>query len=170
MEKEAAKESDNIIRVGVRRNWTFYTFLAKKLLMEHETVEFQALDTAITNAVEAAECLSKNKYATIEKIITDSIDMERKFGGTIKKAKIYITLKKGDDFQKIYDDYEKERDERLKNREEHEHEHDTRDHEHKEHEHREHGYRGGYGGGHRGGYRHRGGYGGGRREYDNREE
>uniref|UniRef100_A0A7S3N7T5 DNA/RNA-binding protein Alba-like domain-containing protein n=1 Tax=Euplotes harpa TaxID=151035 RepID=A0A7S3N7T5_9SPIT len=118
MEKAESKESDNVVRVGVRRNWTFYTFLAKKLFTEHDTVEFQALDTAITNAVEAAECLVKNKYATIEKMYTDSIDMERKAGGKIKKAKIFIVLKKGEDFQKIYDDYEKERSERLKTREE----------------------------------------------------
>ena len=115
-------QEDNVVRVGVRRNWTFYTFLAKKLFMEHNTVEFQALDTAITNAVEAAECLVKNKYATMEKMWTDSIDMERKFGGKIKKAKIFIILKKGEDFQKIYDEYEKERNERLKAREEQEQE------------------------------------------------
>ena len=90
------------------KNWTFYTFLAKKLFLEHETVELQALDTAITNAVEAAECLEKNKYATIERMWTDSVDMERKFAG-----KIFIVLKKSSDFQKIYDDYEKERQERL---------------------------------------------------------
>ena len=114
MSKEEKKDSDNVVRVGVRRNWTFYTFLAKKLFLEHETVEFQALDTAITNAVEAAECLIKNKYATMEKMYTDSIDMERKFGGKIKKAKIFIVLKKGADFQKVYDEYEKERNERLK--------------------------------------------------------
>ena len=114
MSLEEKKDSDNVVRVGVRRNWTFYTFLAKKLFLEHETVEFQALDTAITNAVEAAECLIKNKYATMEKMYTDSIDMERKFGGKIKKAKIFIVLKKGADFQKVYDEYEKERNERLK--------------------------------------------------------
>ena len=110
--------AENIMRVGVKRNWTFYTYLAKKLFKDHDTVEFQALDTAITNAVEAAECLIKNKYATMQKMYTDSIDMERKFGGTIKKAKIFIILKKGEDFQKVYDEYEKEREERLKLREE----------------------------------------------------
>ena len=114
-ETAETKPSDNVVRVGVRRNWTFYTFLAKKLFMEHETVEFQALDTAITYAVEAAECLVKNKYATMEKMRTDSIDMDRNNGGTIKKAKIFIWLKKGEDFQKMYEEYEKERSERLKN-------------------------------------------------------
>mmetsp|Transcript_7092 Transcript_7092/g.7972 ORF Transcript_7092/g.7972 Transcript_7092/m.7972 type:complete len:123 (-) Transcript_7092:111-479(-) len=113
MENEDTQQSDNVVRIGVRRNWTFYTFLAKKLFLEHEIVEFQALDTAITNAVEAAECLTKNGYATLEKMFTDSVDMERKFGGKIMKAKIFIVLKKSADFQKIYDDYEKERAERL---------------------------------------------------------
>ena len=111
-------ELENVVRVGVRRNWTFYTYLGKKLFLDHETVEFQALDTAITNAVEAAECLIKNKYATMEKMYTDSIDMDRKFGGTIKKAKIYITLKRSADFKQVYEEYEKEREERLKAREE----------------------------------------------------
>ena len=109
MEKGEGKDSDNVIRVGVRRNWTFYTFLAKKLFTEHETVCFHALDTAITNAVEAAECLVKNKYATMQKIETKSIDMDRRAGGTIKKAKIVIELTKSEDFQKIYDEYDKER-------------------------------------------------------------
>ena len=118
MEKQGeTSQSDNVVRVGVRRNWTFYTFLAKKLFLEHETVEFQALDTAITNAVEAAECLIANGYATMQKMYTDSIDMDRKFGGTIKKAKIFIHLKKSDDFQKIYEAYEKERAERLNHHE-----------------------------------------------------
>ena len=115
METGEAPKSDNIVRVGVRRNWTFYTFLAKKLFLEHEIVEFQALDTAITNAVEAAECLTKNGYAIMEKMYTDSVDMERKYGGKIMKAKIFIVLKKAENFQKIYDEYEKERTERLNN-------------------------------------------------------
>ena len=113
MDKADTKQSGNVVRVGVRRNWTFYTFLAKKLFLEHETVEFQALDTAITNAVEAAECLVKNKYATLEKMSTDSIDMDRKVGGAIKKAKIFITLKKSANFQEVYDQFEKEKNERA---------------------------------------------------------
>ena len=115
METGEQTKSDNVVRVGVRRNWTFYTFLAKKLFLEHEIVEFQALDTAITNAVEAAECLIKNNYATMEKMYTDSVDMERKGGGKTVKAKIFIVLKKAENFQKIYDEYEKERTERLNN-------------------------------------------------------
>ena len=79
--QEGPAQAENIVRVGARRNWTFYTFLAKKLFLDHDTVEFQALDTAITNAVEAAECLIKNNYATMERISTDSIEMERKIGG-----------------------------------------------------------------------------------------
>ena len=114
MEKGEGNNSDNVVRVGVRRNWTFYTFLAKKLFNEHDTVCFHALDTAITNAVEAAECLSKNGYATIKRIETQSIDMDRRSAqGTIKKAKIVIELTKSEDFQKIYDEYEKERSARV---------------------------------------------------------
>ena len=111
-------QSDNIVRVGVRRNWTFYTFLAKKLFHEHEIVEFHALDTAIANAVEAAECLTKNGYATLEKLHTDSVNMDRRDGGTVAKAKIFIVLKKAEDFKNIYDNYEKERNERFSHAEE----------------------------------------------------
>ncbi|CAI2383355.1 unnamed protein product [Moneuplotes crassus] len=113
MEGGEQHPSENLIRVSLKRNWTFYTFLAKKLLHDHEVVELHALDTAIANAVEAAECLIHNGYATLEKMHTDSVEMKRNHGGTIAKAKIFIHLKRTKDFQAIYDSYEKERNERL---------------------------------------------------------
>ena len=50
---------DNIIQVSSRRNANFYVYLAKKILGEHETIQFHALGNAVSIGVIAAENLAR---------------------------------------------------------------------------------------------------------------
>lgn len=120
MEEGKAAESTNIINVSTQKNFTFFVFLAKKFLEEHETVELHALGSAVMHAVQAADNLIKHKYATMEKIFTNSITLSRRDGGEMKKAKLFIHLKKAPTFQEAVDKFEKEKEARDQERQAHE--------------------------------------------------
>ena len=109
---------ENVINISTQKNFTFFVFLAKKFLEEHETVELHALGSAVMHAVQAADNLIKHKYANLEKIYTDSIMLKRRDGGDMKKAKLFIHLKRASTFKEAVDKFEKEKEDRDKAREE----------------------------------------------------
>ena len=111
---EKKHEHDNIINVSTAKNFTFFVYLAKKFLEENDVVELHALGSAVTHAVQAADNLIKHKYATLEKIYTDSVMLQRNDGGDMKKAKLFIHLKKADTFDTAVAEFEKQREERHK--------------------------------------------------------
>ena len=112
----ANTENGNIINVSTQKNFTFFVFLAKKFLEENDTVELHALGSAVAHAVQAADNLVKHKYATLTKIYTDSVMLKRRDGGDMKKAKLFIHLKKADTFDEAVAQFEKEKEQRDKER------------------------------------------------------
>jgi hypothetical protein len=72
--------------------------------------------------VQAADNLIRHKYATLSKIYTDSVNLKRRDGGDMKKAKLFIHLKKADTFDEAVAQFEKEKEERDKAREGEHHE------------------------------------------------
>ena len=113
---------ENVINVSTQKNFTFFVFLAKKFLEENESVELHALGSAVMHAVQAADNLIKHKYATLDKIYTDSIMLTRRDGGDMKKAKLFIHLKKADTFNEAVEKFEKQKEQRDQAREEYHHE------------------------------------------------
>ena len=111
-------ESEHIINVSTQKNFTFFVYLAKKFLESNDVVELHALGSAIISAVQAADTLIKHEYTTLDKIFTNSIMLDRQDGGKIKKAKLYIHLKKAPTFDDAVAKFEKEREERFKQQEE----------------------------------------------------
>ena len=114
--EDSKKEPENIINVSTVKNFTFFVFLAKKFLEENEEVELHALGSAVTHAVQAADNLIKHKYANLSKIYTDSVQLKRRDGGDMKKAKLFIHLKKSDTFDEAVAEFEKQKEARDKER------------------------------------------------------
>lgn len=102
--------------MSIQKNFTFFVFLAKKYLEEHDTIELHALGSAVTHSVQAADNLIKNKYATLSKIYTDSVELERRDGDKMKKAKLFIILKKAATFDEAVKNFEKQKEERDRHR------------------------------------------------------
>ena len=108
-EEKKYNRDTNIINVSVKRNFAFYVFLAKKYLETFETVELHSLGQSCPLAVQAAENLARHGYATLERIYTDTISVDRQDGTTGSKAKLFITMKKTKEFDKLNAEWEKER-------------------------------------------------------------
>ena len=106
-EEKKYNRDTNIINVSLNRGFTFYVFLAKKFLEDFDTIELHSLGAATSTAVQTAENLIRHEYATMDVIRTDTIDIERKDGESQKKAKLFITLKKGPNFEKAIAEFEK---------------------------------------------------------------
>ena len=111
-EEKKFNRDTNQINVSSKRNFTFYVFLAKKYLEDFETVELHSLGQSCPLAVQAAENLARHGYATLEKIYTDTISVDRQDGTTGSKAKLFITMRKTKDFDKINQDWEAQRETR----------------------------------------------------------
>lgn len=79
-------------------------------LKESETIELHALGNAVATSVMAAENLVRNKYAVISSIKTTTIEVGAK-RGPMKKAKLLINLKKGPEFDRAMEEFEKVRQE-----------------------------------------------------------
>uniref|UniRef100_A0A7S3N0X9 DNA/RNA-binding protein Alba-like domain-containing protein n=1 Tax=Strombidium inclinatum TaxID=197538 RepID=A0A7S3N0X9_9SPIT len=90
-------ENSNHINVSVKKNPNFYVFIGKKYLLDHETIELQALGNAVSTSVIAAENLVRNNYAEFAEIKTKTIIVQGQRGDS-KKAKLFITLKRSKDF------------------------------------------------------------------------
>ena len=108
-DKELKIES-NQINVSNRKNQSFYVYLCKKTLEQHEDLVLHALGNATTISVIAAEKLVRNGYAEYVKMETKTIEVEESRrnrdtrGGRdqptrlVKRAKLLITLKRSADF------------------------------------------------------------------------
>ena len=84
-------------------------FLAKKIFESHETVELHALGGATELAVKSCENLIRHGYATLESIKTDTIELDNEQ----KRAKLFITLTKSEDFAAKIAAWEVEREEKY---------------------------------------------------------
>ena len=103
------KFDNNQINVSNRKSQVFYVYLGKMILEKFDTVVFNALGNAQTISVIAAEKLVANGYADYVSLETKTIEVEetrnRRGGGyadekprTVKRAKLFITLKKSDTY------------------------------------------------------------------------
>merc|ERR1719218_161778 len=97
-QKNNGPEQSNQINVSVKKNPNFYVFLGKKYFETHETIELHALGNAVSTSVIASENLVRNKYADFHEIKTKTITVQGQKGES-KKAKLFITLKRGADYQ-----------------------------------------------------------------------
>ena len=89
--------NSNQINVSTKKNPNFYVFLGKKYLEENEIVELHALGNAVSISVIAAENLVRNNYATFKEIKTKTINVQGNKGES-KKAKLFITLGRSNNF------------------------------------------------------------------------
>ena len=108
--KEETKRDSNIINVSGKgdRKFTFFVFLAKKILESYETVELHSIGQACPYGVQAAENLCRHGYTTLDRIYTETVELESGF----KRAKLFIVLKKTKDFDKINQNWEAGKEER----------------------------------------------------------
>ena len=110
-EDKELKIESNQINVSNRKNSSFYVYLAKKTLEQHNELVLHALGNATTISVIAAENLVKNGYADYISLETKTIEVEESRRGRdrkdnkegqpprlVKRAKLLITLKKSANF------------------------------------------------------------------------
>mmetsp|Transcript_9905 Transcript_9905/g.9823 ORF Transcript_9905/g.9823 Transcript_9905/m.9823 type:complete len:109 (+) Transcript_9905:14-340(+) len=101
--------SDNIIRVSAKNKPGTYVYEGKEKLKSHGTVSFHAMGSSITNAIRAAERLVSLGYGTMEKFETQKITSSTSEGEDKNVCKVVLELKKTADFEKISEEFEKQK-------------------------------------------------------------
>ena len=86
---------ENQINVSTKKEPSFFFFLGKKLLEDHDTIEMHALGSAISIGAIAAKYLVRNQYAEFKSIRTETITVDSREG----QAKLFISLAKHKDFE-----------------------------------------------------------------------
>ena len=91
------------INISTRRDARFYIFLSKIILKKFGTVELRSLGLAADSCVRVAENLQRNNYAIIEKIYSETVELQstRDSKRTSKGARFVICLKKSDQFDQL---------------------------------------------------------------------
>ena len=113
-EEKKFNRDTNIINVSTRKSFSFFVFLAKMYFKDFEEIEIHALGLATQSAVQAAECLIRNNYATMHKIETTTQTLGEEEGRESKKSKLVIVLKKAEGYEEAFEEYEKQREQYQK--------------------------------------------------------
>ena len=112
-EEKKYNRDSNIINVSSNGNFSFFVFLGKKYLKDFEEIEIHSLGKACPNAVLAAESLVRNGYATMERVYTNSVELENRSGNKSKKGKLFIHLRRAEGYEEAVAAFEKELEKRA---------------------------------------------------------
>ena len=102
---ESKKPKTNQINVSFNKNSNFFVNLGKRHLEEFETIELHALGNAAQVSVQAAENLVRNEYAAFVSLETKTVEIEGGNNRVVKKAKLFITLKRSANFTSVMANY-----------------------------------------------------------------
>ena len=114
-EKKGEVKSDNVLNVSYKRNMNFYVNLSKNYLKDFASIELHALGEATTIAVQVAENLERHEYATLKSITTKTVNLPRREGGEVRKAKLFIVLEKSAKFEEKIEMFNKIKEENDRN-------------------------------------------------------
>ena len=126
MERQDANKKEltidsNEINISNRKEAPLYVFICKKCFEKYDTVVLNALGNATTVAVQVADNLVRNGYATYDRIETKYINPDQKGDKTDgdasrarQKAKLLVTLRKSKDFEENVRKFNAIRDENQK--------------------------------------------------------
>ena len=114
-EKKGEVKSDNVLNVSYKRNMNFYVNLSKNYLKDFASIELHALGEATTIAVQVAENLERHEYATLKSITTKTVNLPRREGGEVRKAKLFIVLEKNPKFEEKIEMFNKIKEENDRN-------------------------------------------------------
>merc|ERR1711979_95177 len=103
-DKKLLDPDTNEVNISTRRDARFYIFLAKIILKKFNDIELKALGQAADICVRVAENLERYKYAKIQRICSETIDLEdsdRKRKG----ARFIVKLVKSEEFDKLTENF-----------------------------------------------------------------
>ena len=113
--KGETTKNDNVLNVSYKRNMNFYVNLSKNYLKDFASIELHALGEATTIAVQVAENLERHQYATLKSIHTETVQLPRREGGEVRKAKLFIVLEKSSKFEEKVELFNKIKEENERN-------------------------------------------------------
>jgi len=103
-EKKLLDPENKEVNISTRRDARFYIFLSKIILKKFGEIELKALGQAADICVRVAENLERYKYAKIQRIFSESIELEdtdRKRKG----ARFVVKLEKSAEFDKLTENF-----------------------------------------------------------------
>ena len=100
------------VTLSFNRPAKWYMYVVKQVLRTRETVDIRARPLGAAQVVRVAEALKRLGYITYQKYYTTTTLQEGKL-----QRFIVVTVKKTDNFQKLYDEREAERKKLVESRE-----------------------------------------------------
>merc|ERR1712025_1007521 len=99
-DKKLLDPENKEVNISTRRDARFYIFLAKIILKKFGEIELKALGQAADICVRVAENLERYKYAKIQRIFSESIDLDDQ-DRQRKGARFVVKLTKSEDFDSL---------------------------------------------------------------------
>ena len=103
-EKKLLEPTDNLITISNRKPANFFVYISKIYLKRFDTIELRALGNAAEVSVQVAENLSRFKFAVIEKIWSQTVELENKDQKMVNAIRFTIILRKSKDFEALVGD------------------------------------------------------------------
>ena len=111
-DKQERKQADftklEVVNLSFNRPAKWYMYVVKQVLKTRETVDIRARPSGAAQVVRVAEALKRLGYITYVKYQTTTVVNE----GRLQRY-IVVTVKKTKDFDKLFDEREKERNKML---------------------------------------------------------
>ena len=105
-EKKLLDPQNQTINVSNKRSARSYYTLSKLILRKFGTLELHSLGSAADNSVRLAEFLERNKYAVIEKLDSNIVDLadSRSQSGSRSELSFSVKLTKTPEFDELTKD------------------------------------------------------------------
>merc|ERR1712039_85931 len=103
-EKKLLDPENKEVNISTRRDARFYIFLSKIILKKFGEIELKALGQAADICVRVAENLERYKYATVQRIYSETIDLEDQ-DRKRKGARFVVKLEKSSEFDKLTENF-----------------------------------------------------------------
>ena len=100
------------VNLSFNRPAKWYMYIVKQALQSRNTVDIRARPLGAAQVVRVAEALKRLGYITYQKYFTTTVLQEGKL-----QRYIVVTVKKTDNFQKLYEEREAERKKMVESRE-----------------------------------------------------
>ena len=102
----------DVVNLSFNRPAKWYMYVVKQALKTKDTIDIRARPLGAAQVVRVAEALKRLGYITYQKYCTTTVVNE----GRLQRF-IIVTVKKTKDFQKLFDEREKEREKMLASQE-----------------------------------------------------
>lgn len=100
-EKKLLEPTSDRVQVSSRKPASFFVYISKIYLKAFPSIELSALGNAAETSVQVAENLCRHGFAEIEKISSETVQIENRDKKTVDAIRFAVRLKKTKNFDEL---------------------------------------------------------------------